>query len=383
MYLPSTFGTVLPRLVTAAAFAILAATAAHAQPGRFSRGNSDSKTSIETERGYLFINGKYLQPPYKIEVDVEKDSIRINGADYSAAAFDISGLVDRDTGKRGGSEGGRRAMGSRDGGWGRGRDRGAESIEPSASVSVRALFRELDTLQLNMIVVLQSERPPLSMSLGDEGHVLLSSLIATDAGFQEAMVIPDSLNSPAQREVWEQLVSQFVVTPAFLQRAKAHVEKMDAESRQVEDFAAANELNSRISYPLTTFALVLVVVAIGHLLINAQPMFGGVDDPTALENIKKATVLCLVIVGLMSGIDLIWTLIANQNGSMRELNPLGSKLIDNPSQLMMFKFIVTSISIGLLFWFREIPFARRATWWCCLVLTLLTARWLTFHSLFA
>ncbi|WP_246151418.1 DUF5658 family protein [Rubripirellula reticaptiva] len=370
-------------MIAAVMLTILAVTTLHAQPGRFSRTESDSRMPIETERGYLFVNGEYLQPPYKIEADFEKDLIRINGADYSADAFDLSGLVNLDSARRRGGEGGRRGMGFRDGGWDRGRERQAEFAEPSGSVSARTFFRELDTLRLNTIVVLQNERPPLFLSLSEESYALLSSLIATDSGFQDAMVIPDAVQSPAEREVWEQLVSQFVATPAFLQRAKLHVEKMDAEARQVDDFAAAIELSSRISYPLTTFALVLVVVAIGHLLIHAQPMFGGVDDPSGLENIKKATVLCLVIVGLMSGIDLIWTLIANQNGSMRELNPLGSKLIDNPAQLIMFKFVVTSISIGLLFWFREIPFARRATWWCCLVLTLLTARWLTFHSLFA
>jgi len=82
-------------------------------------------------------------------------------------------------------------------------------------------------------------------------------------------------------------------------------------------------------------------------------------------------------------IDLVWTVLAHQAGSMRELNPIGSQLFSNPVNLIIFKTAATSLAIALLFRLRQIPLARQASWWCCLVLTLLTARWLTFHSMFA
>ena len=71
-----------------------------------------------------------------------------------------------------------------------------------------------------------------------------------------------------------------------------------------------------------------------------------------------------------------------QAGSMRELNPLGSGLIADATQLITFKVAVTSLAIALLYWLHQSPLAQRASWWCCLILTLLTARWLTFQSMF-
>jgi hypothetical protein len=64
------------------------------------------------------------------------------------------------------------------------------------------------------------------------------------------------------------------------------------------------------------------------------------------------------------------------------MNPIGHELIDNPLHLMAFKLLVTSTAIGLLYVCRRIPLAQQASWWSCLVLTLVTARWLIFNSMF-
>jgi hypothetical protein len=50
--------------------------------------------------------------------------------------------------------------------------------------------------------------------------------------------------------------------------------------------------------------------------------------------------------------------------------------------LILFKAIAVSVTIGLLYALHRRPVAQVASWWSCLVLTLLTARWLTFHSMF-
>jgi hypothetical protein len=67
---------------------------------------------------------------------------------------------------------------------------------------------------------------------------------------------------------------------------------------------------------------------------------------------------------------------------MREVNPIGSQMIGNPLQLVVFKVLVTIAAVGLLYFCRRAPLAWQASWWSCLVLTLVAARWLVFNSLF-
>lgn len=67
---------------------------------------------------------------------------------------------------------------------------------------------------------------------------------------------------------------------------------------------------------------------------------------------------------------------------MRELNPLGSRLIDDPVQLSAFKIATTLLCCTLLYALRGHATARTAAWWLCLVCTVLTFRWLVANSLF-
>ena len=124
--------------------------------------------------------------------------------------------------------------------------------------------------------------------------------------------------------------------------------------------------------------MVLVVVAFGHL-INNKPQL---DPSLSPVEIKRIIVKSLIIIAMLSMIDLTWTLMAHTSGMMREMNPVGVSLIKNPIQLILFKIGVVSLSIGLLYGQHHRPKAQAATWWSCLTLTLLTARWLTFQSMF-
>ena len=90
----------------------------------------------------------------------------------------------------------------------------------------------------------------------------------------------------------------------------------------------------------------------------------------------------LLIFALLSAVDLIWTLAAGATGAMRELNPIGNQIIHDPARLIAFKFAAVSVTIALLYSLHHRPIAQVASWWSCLVLTLLTARWLTFNSMF-
>ena len=90
-----------------------------------------------------------------------------------------------------------------------------------------------------------------------------------------------------------------------------------------------------------------------------------------------------VFVVALSLLDLVWTLLVSQAGTMRELNPVGGRLIDDPVKLVAFKVAMTGLAAGLIFKLRYYRRAQLASWWACLILTLLIVRWLTFNSMLA
>ena len=87
-------------------------------------------------------------------------------------------------------------------------------------------------------------------------------------------------------------------------------------------------------------------------------------------------------VAVLSALDLIWTILASQAGRMREMNPFGSGLIEDPLLLIAFKVGMIGAAIAMLFVLRRHRQAQVGAWWACLICTLLTVRWLTFNSMF-
>ncbi len=83
----------------------------------------------------------------------------------------------------------------------------------------------------------------------------------------------------------------------------------------------------------------------------------------------KIVTRSLILVVALSLLDLVWTLLASQAGTMRELNPVGGRLIDDPAKLIAFKVAMTGLAAGLIFKLRYYRRAQLASWWACLILT--------------
>ncbi|MFG0332012.1 MAG: DUF5658 family protein, partial [Maioricimonas sp. JB049] len=101
-------------------------------------------------------------------------------------------------------------------------------------------------------------------------------------------------------------------------------------------------------------------------------------SPQALRMLRRSVLLIVVL----SLFDLVWTILASQAGQMKELNPLASYFVHDPVGLIMFKSLATCLAVGLLVAMRHYRRAQTATWWLCLVCTLLLFRWLTFSSMY-
>lgn len=347
------------------------------QPGFAGAQERDTHTAAvrpsslgQIHAGFLFIDGQYIPPPYKISLT--KKSIRINGNTFAEDDFDLSIFKpDRPAGGQRSAASSVRTVSAKP----------AKNRSPRSS-ALRAFHQELSDLRLGSVIVLERQAPPLILAPTREGHDLLMALCSSSTASALSTDIPSTLLTESARQSWRQLVDDFEVSDEFLQRASPTIDRMEQVLSDNAAGISANFWRERISFPLTTFAMVIVVVAFGHLLSNAPRPGESESEQYSPATAKRVIVQSLVLVALLSAIDLIWTMLAYQAGSMRELNPLGSGLIADPTQLITFKVAVTSLAIALLYFLHQSPLAQRASWWCCLILTLLTARWLTFQSMF-
>ncbi len=349
----SPFYLCLLHTLAAGAIAVNFANALYAQ-----RGSRGFTPAVTIDTGYLFIEDEYVAPPYAISI--VDDILIVNDIEVDTAEFELPPMDNRrrGMGRPGGQRGNRRGM----------------HMSPS-----RHVYRSLTTLRTGAVVLLDSDNQPLYLDASNKGIEFLKYLIEVSETDQ-VVELPDAA---VEGDRWQQIASHLRPTSEFLQRAKAQVTDVEEKQRKVHAVVAARQLSERLMYPLTMFAFVLAVFAIGHLMSIAQSTFEAAQKVVADKRTTKHVFLSLLIVALLSVFDLGWTLLAHQTGTMREMNPIGATFIADPVQLVLFKAVVSGTSIALLFWLRSLPLARKAAWWCCLATTLLTIRWLTFNSLFA
>jgi hypothetical protein len=338
-------------------------------------------SAVPQASGYLFLNGEYVLPPYQIAFD--DHSLTINGLQFTEDSFDLSAYeseVNRQfTGMRG-----RRRM-QDEGRWGRGpgirrtgfQRGGFEELRRAPRRPFDVLCEEVAAVSTGAIVVLYEHASPASLYPTGGTHEFLQTLVAPSV---TKFSLPTSLAGRAEGEVLARLAGEFRPTAEFSSRAAQDIGKVDAASAEADRVTAGNLWIDKISYPLTVLAMALVVLGFGHLLSNRPQL----DESESADEAKRRKVVgqSLLIVGLLSAVDLIWTIGTANAGLMRELNPLGSGLIAEPIKLFLFKATLTGASIGILYWLHRRPVAQLASWWCCLLLTLLTARWVVFQSMF-
>lgn len=332
---------------------------------------STDMPTIDTENGYLFVNGQYVPTPYRIEFF--SDSIKINGTVYGEDAFNLS------------RQSSQNSSFGRYGGRGKFRNSEAGPLDP-----LQRFAMQLGDLRSDGAMLLTVSKPPVAIAPGQTTFEFLQLATADDPAAIDDLDINALITKGPDRETWEARIRGLKYTDQFEERASEHIERIESVKRSNYYATQANRWTARLQLPLTIFAFLLVVVALGNLMTSSQAVFASAAQKQATPESKDAwlsanrknTITLLSIAGLMSLLDLVWTVLAYQTGATRELNPLGSQLIENGLTLFIVKLTITAIAISLLYWLRQYPLARRTIWWGCLTFTLLTARWLTFNSLF-
>ncbi len=337
------------------------------------------------DSGYVILNGRYLPPPYTLEK--RGDDLWVN--DQLA----ISDWFGRSTGDRGRGEPRRGGRGGRNGGPMRGGpgersgpgERGGpgERWPPGDS---QPLLRLVNTLKYDGTII--GGESLRGSSLPEVEAISVFVALTSEMSDEEKVNQirsdwPHRLDEPT----CQRLVETFVPCDELMERmgpeielAREMVQKNEAQHKAA--LASIFWTSQPVKYVVTLMAMGLVVAACGTLL-NYRPMPRGrwseLDAAGEGVPIVVRSVVLLVLLGIF---DLGCTLVAQQAGGFTEMNPLGSRIVENPLLLITFKLTTLLLACTILFVLRRYRGAQVASWWMCLLCTVLTFRWITYNSMF-
>ncbi len=323
---------------------------------------ADSVSSQEAQvssEGFVIANGRFLPAPYYL-VTRQDGQLEINGNTYNVTLATQVSTKDQPTEPR--VHGSRR----RPRHWARHRPRPKATVqEASPSQTIEELAGHL---RMGGFVIVNEEEKNVEAWPRTKIYELVDVLLGDDEIGEQH--VPASLRPH---------VDSLRQDPDLQARALSFQSSVEQTEDQNYQSAARVHLLDRAAYPLSTLGMLMVVVATGHLLSIRPPQSHELSQTSVQSG--QATLKFLAMILAFSVLDLVWTVLASHDGSMRELNPIGSRLIEQPVLLVAFKMLTTGVSAGILFSLRTSKRVQLAAWWICLVLTLLTARWLVFNSL--
>jgi hypothetical protein len=237
--------------------------------------------------------------------------------------------------------------------------------------------RLVDSLSVNQIVVVFEEAPSVIVIPQHADYSFCKVLLSqrrTDKDLQALTAIPQN---PSLADLWQRWLRTYTPSGAAAEALTQRMQVVEESERENRRQIAAHQRLDALAYPLTITAMVLGVLALGHILRWTGRGLGTHADREATRSVEIALLLMLG----MAAVDLAWTILAGEAGLMREVNPFAASLIQSPSQLALFKIVATAAGCGILFAWRQRRQIQVATWWMCLVCTLVTFRWVVFDSL--
>lgn len=352
--------------------------------------------------GFVFVDGQYIEPPYELEYASE--GLKINGhlaspstppekqeltnsRFYSTSTWDGGSAGERG---RGPGDSGRNAgdgsQRSRRGGPGPNQP-GPHRLPmgPNAAGPNLTIFQELSN---SGIVVLFKGQTAVTMPQAQANEILRVMVRGPEARTQQTdnNLILDSilaaLPDHADENAWRKWLTSFEPSELLLARATSIVEGVETvEKNNYAELNASRRLQDW-AYPLTVFGMLMGVLSLGHLLQSPpKPAYLELNEKQQAY-LARSVFYSLGLIVILSALDLTWTILAWDAGRMSELNPIGSQFMGNTFLLTLFKAGATLMSCGILLALRHYERAQWASWWLCLILTLLTFRWLVLNSMF-
>lgn len=306
-------------------------------------------TEGSSSKGFLFLDGTYVPPPY--EIRLMDDKVSINGK-----------ILECQPPQRG---------------------HGFRGFARQVEATWRSAVSEITGDLSNDFVVLCFKDQPYVRLDGTMTYDMLKAMTAEGGRAMRQISLREQLPENFDKSLWDQWIERYEAPGDLLQRAAVLTNTYETTQLKAEADMRATRLLNQLSYPLAVGGMVLTVLAIGHLLggrPHARQRIVGIDaSPEMLHSLNWS----LLFVAAFSLLDLTWTILAANAGQMHELNPIGSHLVGNPRHLAGFKIGITLPSLALIWLLRKHKRAQVAAWWLCLILTFVTLRWLTFSPLMA
>ena len=313
--------------------------------------------NFRTSEGFLFVDEQYYPPATTLSW--QADELRIDSSTASMLACLPPSEDD-----------GPMSNGSLN-------DSANNILELSAVTSLAINGNQLRAIRSMLedggIVILSKTRSPYLLDQSRGGLELIESLTHQPGPKRESLLnsaFAMAHNDPgATVRSW---LSNMSPGTDLINRAS----KVVSEVHKVENtnMAAASAFKRfhNWSYPITVMAMVIFVFSIGSLLAVRPQELVAVARTEHEISVNKF----LWLIGAMSIIDLVWTLLAHQANHITEVNPVGGVMLDEPSRVILFKVLATGLAIGILYRAKTTLFGRKACWWVCLTLALLMARWI-------
>lgn len=318
-----------------------------------------------SEHGFVFLDGEYVPPPYNLKIVGTKFTINDRVATETPASPETDDLS-------------RRAPFPPD----RRGPRGRREFGPPPFPRPGEAKAIADLLDDGAVFVYFTGRPHLCLARTLTREEFLQCLVESEDRIGLIERLTNSLAHPADREQWRTWLVSYVPPPQLADRAQRDLSESAQLEKKGRDAYHSQQRLQSLAYPLTVLGMCLGVFALGHLLQSPPDNRLRAQSTRRCARHCRAAVISLVLIALLSGLDLTWTLLASQAGQMTELNPIGHQLLDQPTMLSALKVGSTFLSCGVLLMIRRHPRAQQATWWLCLICTVLTFRWLVLNSMF-
>lgn len=226
-------------------------------------------------------------------------------------------------------------------------------------------------LQSGGVVNMSSVGKPYSAGLSEGGIEMLEA-INTPKGAQRERLIDEAFDRGSEPSVETRAwLSSYTPENELVGRIGNVLNRVNAIQESNTVAATAMRRFNNWSYPLTITAMMIFVLSMGSLLAARPQELVAVAHTETDVSVNRF----LWLIGGMSVIDLVWTLLAHQANQIAEVNPVGNILLGDAQRTILFKALATGLAIGILYKARHSLFARKACWWVCLTLALLMARW--------
>lgn len=243
----------------------------------------------------------------------------------------------------------------------------------SVEIAESEMLQIQRTLRDGGIVALSDNQSPFMLELSKGGYEFLEGFThdpgpERDSFLNSAYSFAGIKPEPAM-QTW---LSELKPDTNLTRRATQLVNRVHTIEKANILAATAVQRFESWSYPITIIAMVVFVFSMGTLLTVRPHELVAVARTETETSVAKF----LWLIAGMSAIDLVWTLLAHQANHITEVNPVGGVMLNEPSRVILFKVLATTLAIGILYRGRSSLFARKACWWTCLTLALLMARWI-------